>query len=496
LRGIYFYVPYSSVEIRVTLIVGSMETDAVWMVGDTAITGGKLGTRDREYMPKIRTGRSFPALIAFAGEPEYGDATVERAAMSLSPREALDILIEASANDVVEFLYAASHQGLIQLYRVKTGRSSLCSTGHIGNTEAFRDFQRIRHGQVSPYAPQALKTLMCGVEYAQMPNSLNLAISAMLDLFALRTDRDVGGWAVPYVLFANRSAFCSYAYSVSDPVFAELVPGSLMHHGSAARGGSALSVSDLPDGSGIVAYWLQLPGGLVLTRSHNGYDERRFYGTPSQFKASVREALSLDVHLWFDDQPVGPATALHMLRGEDGRLNTVIADHGGPLSIAVHNLTEPFQVRQTIPVNGQEGSPLPIGAEIKRISDEAIELQVNGQILTLDAHKLQNLLAALATARLAIRPDVPVEFKGTSAIAIPDPVWRTEPTVHSAIPGMLLNLRHPGYGWLSFVLPDHEALKLGIWLVNCAEAKERDASQPSPSKSPSSESSRSPPPSS
>ena len=37
------------------------------MVGDTAITGGTIDLREREFMLKIEPAEGFPALIGFAG---------------------------------------------------------------------------------------------------------------------------------------------------------------------------------------------------------------------------------------------------------------------------------------------------------------------------------------------------------------------------------------------------------------------------------------------
>jgi hypothetical protein len=467
-----------------TLIVANFEDGVIWMVGDTRITGGTLGTRERESMPKIIVGRTFPALIAFAGGPEHGSTTAEAAALAATPDAALALLATASTGSGTEFAYAASHEGRLRLNKVDDGKVVEISALHIGSASAFNDFQRIRHGEVTPYAAKAFKNLMGGVEgSAVLPKGLLPAIGAMLDLFALRPERDVGGWAVPYVLSESQVSFCSYAYSVSDPVFDELVPGSLIAHGTPELGGATLSVTGFPDNSGMVVYWLQLPGGVVLTRSDHGYDQRRFAGTPTEFRAAVRQALALDVHLWIDDRPAGPVRALHVLRGEDGQVDAVIANHGGPLTIAVHNLANPFQGSARLPLNGHYGATLPNGLELARISDRVVELRVNGEALSLDASAIDNLLTRLAEVRLGTLPEIPAEIRGTSAMVIPDPAWRTQAKIHPDLPGVQLSLRHSGYGWLSFILPDHEAFALGRWFVDCIEAKEReaaDASSPAP----------------
>jgi hypothetical protein len=49
-------------------------------------------------------------------------------------------------------------------------------------------------------------------------------------------------------------------------------------------------------------------------------------------------------------------------------------------------------------------------------------------------------------------------------VMVLDPAWRTEPPVHPSLSGITLRLRHPGFGWLTFLLPWHEVKKLGEWL--------------------------------
>lgn len=52
---------------------------------------------------------------------------------------------------------------------------------------------------------------------------------------------------------------------------------------------------------------------------------------------------------------------------------------------------------------------------------------------------------------------------GSRLEAIVDPVWRV--SGHRVPEGRILSLRHPGFGWLSFVLPDKEAAALAEWLT-------------------------------
>jgi hypothetical protein len=55
-----------------TLLVAAVDGKNIWMVADTAIIGGELDVRDREYQLKIIPSRDGRALVGFAGEPHHG----------------------------------------------------------------------------------------------------------------------------------------------------------------------------------------------------------------------------------------------------------------------------------------------------------------------------------------------------------------------------------------------------------------------------------------
>ena len=80
--------------------------------------------------------------------------------------------------------------------------------------------------------------------------------------------------------------------------------------------------------------------------------------------------------------------------------------------------------------------------------------------LQLDAAGVEDLLSNLGKFRGAMKPEIAPKFAmGQKVSAIPDPVWVTEPDAmhgHS-----LLHLRDPRFGWLHYLLPPHEAQKLG-----------------------------------
>lgn len=270
-----------------TLIVAGIEQGSIWMVGDTAITEGTIGLRERIFKPKIEVARNFPALIAFAGGFEFGSELAREAAHADAHGTALKILEKGTAGSDVQCAFATFVDEEPKLYLLEQGKAIEQIVLHIGSTSAFNDFQRIRHSRSNPYSPKALKTFMCGVSGLQLPEVVVRAIHSMIEVFASREERDVGGWAVPYILDSQEAHFCSYCYSVSDPVFDELVPGSLVAHGTAQGGGSNLSVTGLPDHEGMVIYWLQIPGGQVVLRTSKGYEQHNFKGGPTAFKEAV-----------------------------------------------------------------------------------------------------------------------------------------------------------------------------------------------------------------
>ena len=91
------------------------------------------------------------------------------------------------------------------------------------------------------------------------------------------------------------------------------------------------------------------------------------------------------------------------------------------------------------------------------------------------------MLAALGEARAIMRDGVPIktpEQRSARELVILDPAWRTEPQLHPSLAGIFLRLRHPGFGWLTFLLPHHEAQSLGKWLTKNAQQAEPDDAAP------------------
>ena len=84
--------------------------------------------------------------------------------------------------------------------------------------------------------------------------------------------------------------------------------------------------------------------------------------------------------------------------------------------------------------------------------------------ISLDAATTENHIHDLAKQRASLIEQVTPDLDPGSRIeAIVDPVWRI--SQNRVAQGRILCLRHPGLGWLSFVLPDKEAASMAEWLT-------------------------------
>lgn len=445
-----------------SLIVAGVCKGCVWMISDAAITGGPISLRDRHFLPKIVT--SATALVGFAGAPEHGLASARKAAEA-SISDAIEILRTGSKDSHVEFAYACSDEDP-KLFHIADGVAEQRATMFLGLQEAFEAFQRARHGELNRYAPKAVKRLYCRAN-ENVPDELHSAIHAMIDVFTSREDHDVGGWAVPYFLTQHGTKFCSYAYSVSDPVLDDLIPGSILGHGTAPGGGSTLSVTEVHQSQGMVVYWLQRPGGTVWLQA-DGYAQHYFDGDPSAFKKSVKDSLNLDVDLLVGEAEPGALKRIIVLRGEDGNLTETIADYGNALSFAVHSTGKPYISKASF---GDQPLAMPAYLNVNKVSDSEVELHVNDATVNLDAKSLSDLISVLAKLRSEMSPVVPMEIDGQNTLCQTDPAWRTFPSLHPDLKGLTLNFRHSGYGWITFVMPDYECRNFGEWLLDNAKGE-------------------------
>lgn len=453
-----------------TLLVAGIQGETAWMVSDAAITGNAIPLREREYAPKIEVSNDGKALIGFAGPVPSGPQAIRSVVNENAPQSAISRLCEVIRSvPELEFAYAYMGANGPELVKITSDGVAACKSLFLGSQPAYELFQRQRLSDDNPITPLAFGAFMCGAKQ-EVPNALGRSIVAMNSLFASRAENDVGGWAIPYVLSASGAHFADYCHSFSDPLLDRLKAGAVVPHGTAQQGGSTLSVTGFGENAGFVVYWLQLPGGFVFRREADGYPSYKFSGAPSAFKDAVQSELGQDVHLWVNDEPAGPLKAVRVLRNDDGSLNCVIGDHGGPLSFAVHNLASPFESYASMGlVDEKEGST------VTRVDDDKRSVCVNvhgSGFLTLTTEQVDDLLFKLADARMEMLDIVPMELvNGVRTLAAFDPCWRTSPQLHPDLHGLALNLRHPGYGWLGFILPHHEARNLGQWLLESSQTQ-------------------------
>jgi hypothetical protein len=464
-----------------TLLVAQRAGSNVWMVADSAITGGVVDERQREYALKIEPSLDGKALAGFSGDYHHGTRLVHRATSMPAGTKAIKTLLDGHREyPNIEFAYAYVDDLGCHLFRIADGRVEELQTFHLGSTDAFEDFQGTRLGRGVDHAPEAVKTFIAGSRAPEpISDDLATAITTMLQVFAERSERDVGGWATGYFLTKDGAFLCGYGYSVSDPILTKIGPGSVVPHGTADAGGFGLSVTEFGERQGVVVYWLQQPGGTVFVRSEHGYQTHRFAGGPTEFITRASAALDRKVEIFFGDQPSGPAQSVSVLHDVTGAPSMAVALHGGSISLSVLNVATPFKTRGTINLaSGAQAGALrqELESDLVTISvgedhrSAVLKLIAKGEPTTqveLNAHEMDILLELLIEARLQVEPAVPKEPQREGPVrqlVVLDPAWRTELPMHPSLNGITLRLRHPGAGWLTFLLPWHEVKNLGDWL--------------------------------
>ncbi len=73
----------------------------------------------------------------------------------------------------------------------------------------------------------------------------------------------------------------------------------------------------------------------------------------------------------------------------------------------------------------------------------------------LSTEELDRLILKAGIERCLRRPEVSFELP-QKVQAFPDPTWQANGQAH----GLVLNFRHPGFGWITFLLQPNEAIKL------------------------------------
>ena len=157
----------------------------------------------------------------------------------------------------------------------------------------------------------------------------------------------------------------------------------------------------------------------------------------------------------------------------------VVAHHGDSFSLSVLNVATPFKTRAVLNLasGGQAGAlrqelvsdqvRISVAEDHRSVVLKLIAKEQPTNEVELSARDIDVLLELLTEARLQLEPPIPMELPREGLVrelVAPDPVWRAEPPMHPSLNGITLRLRHPGVGWLTFLLPWHEVKNLGDWL--------------------------------
>jgi hypothetical protein len=89
-------------------------------------------------------------------------------------------------------------------------------------------------------------------------------------------------------------------------------------------------------------------------------------------------------------------------------------------------------------------------------------------VLQLDVAAIEDMLLTLGELRALMKPEIAKAFAvGQKVDAVPNPNWLTEPELMKD--DSLFHIRDPRYGWLHYLFPRAEAMKLGQLLQKQAE---------------------------
>lgn len=104
-----------------------------------------------------------------------------------------------------------------------------------------------------------------------------------------------------------------------------------------------------------------------------------------------------------------------------------------------------------------------------------LEMHEDGKLLAhmlFDGASTELLIENLAKARSALLEEVPQMLDpGARLTPLVSPAWRV-PDTHTGPSGtVLLALRHPGLGWVSFLLEEARSREIGQALVDTAPTK-------------------------
>ena len=365
--------------------------------------------------------------MGFAGEALHGARLVQEAALLSVGHDTITFLLNGHRENVsTDFAYGYFDDAGPHLVRISQGEVQEMPTLHLGLTDAFEHFQRIRHdAEINPI-PETVSIFFTGSRATEpVPDGLGTAVTSMLRLFAERSERDVGGWPVAYHLNGEGVFLCGYVYSVSDPILTKIGPGSIVPPGTAEAGGFGLSVTELGRGDGVVVYWLQQPGGSVFRRTADGYEVLKFDGSPSQFKERASAALGRPIEIHFNEEPAGPPQSVTVFRDERGAPSMALARHGDALSFSVLNVGTPFRSSASVNLRGTDkdkpGGLLSTDRLTVTLNEDKSAATINmvadmkpATQIELRAGELDAVLAVVGEARAIMRDKVPIENSGSA----------------------------------------------------------------------------------
>jgi ATP-dependent protease ClpP protease subunit len=346
-----------------TLLIAQKQADGgVWMLADTAITDNKTEPHERAFTPKVFPVQGGRALAGFAGDLDTGLQAIADLEQLPDARSAIaHLLARRRGHQSLGFAYAWFDVEP-RLAKVDHDKVEEVPTLHLGDDKAFESFQRIRHDPELVHPPDALTMLQLGVRDPGFRNDgATDAVAALWLLMASRTERDVGGWVLPYALTSNGASLLSYAYSTSDPILNHLLPGDIIPHGSAAGGGFSFSLTELSDHSGFVAYWLQQPGGFIYRKREGGSKFLKIQGDPLEFKERAAALLGFPIDIWFGDSSPRPVVDAVDMPDESGRRRTrrLTHDDGSYSYQWMRRTPDSFRLSQTFDL-GDVPSPGPL----------------------------------------------------------------------------------------------------------------------------------------
>lgn len=427
---------------------------------------------------------SQQALAGFAGDVHHGQRIVRALRDMETGKRSLDFLVaEQRKHSHTAFAYGYWGADGAKLFRVEDGEVIELQSLNIGDSAAFEKYQSIRLRPDIDPAPNATHSIkVASMLPSNPPKDLSPAIEAFMRLFASTSDRTVGGFPTPFLLTADGARLCPYAYSVSDPIADELDAGAVIPHGTAEQGGYGFSLTEMPNQLGMVAYWLQRPGGLLIKISDSWYDVIPLQGTPPEFRASAQLYAGAQVDLWFGGGPITKPNRIFMMRDDNGRVRQAIAQEGNNLETTMlDNSGNPYTVRTDVDFAEDRNASLPFSVQLASDGQSAeLEWREEGVKVSLQPADIKKLIADLAQVRSQMpqHTDIP---KGTCIDTYINPRWQAHAKAHPSMPGPTVNILHPGFGWVGFVFPDAEARSLGQWLVNAGTAGQTDNASPAPS---------------